>query len=436
MNELYKAIMHTGTHSNLYQTDLAPMIYDLLQDELPLWKLLGTENAMAPVHQYRVRSTIPEAWVQGELSSSDFQSATHVLRDVNLKIVRSWGGVSSFYQKLTERWLNALEENVTASVLGFANTVEFLLYYGNKTADTYQFNGVEAEILGHSTAKLEYANGGNVYDVNAAFTLTHLDNMIDRMKAYRGGNSDKHIIIMSRSMKSRISALQTRVTRLSPPIEYEGGFVMEGYNGVGFYVSDIVTPKTTTTSPAVTATASAGGSLPDLQRWYAISSVTIEGEQLVGAADDATTATTNNSTTLTWTADTTARLYKVYRGTTSTVADMQLLTVIPALTYDSNGNKTGNLTTWIDNGSLSTTASVHPLQTGMEILMGLNVDRSERGNRILGAVSPLGDPVDTFISYVPLATVDGSFKYMLESFMAAKIPYPTANIMVRRAKLA
>lgn len=327
-----------------------------------------------------------------------------------------------------------LEEALFTSVEGYANTVEWAAVYGN-AADAYQFNGLEADIYGDTVAKTALTSGGNVYDVNAAFTLTHLDTLIDRMKGYRGGNSDQHIILASRNMISRISGLQTRVSRQVNTITYEGGFVMDSYRGVGLLPCDILVPEATTTSPTVTATAAAGGALADDEWFYAIASVTLNGEQKPGVVDSATTATTNNSVDLTWTADANAKLYKIYRGTTNTVADMRLLAVIPALTYDSAGNISGAVAAWSDEGALTPNSAIPPLDVG-EMLIGANISRNERGNRILGAVSPLGDQVDTYVNYVPLATINGSYRFMLEGFMALKVPYPVTNGIVRRAKLS
>lgn len=63
--ELRKALMTVGANGNAFanQTDLHPMIYNILLDELPLFAIMGTEQAQGPVHQYRVRASLPEAWV-------------------------------------------------------------------------------------------------------------------------------------------------------------------------------------------------------------------------------------------------------------------------------------------------------------------------------------------------------------------------------------
>lgn len=436
METLEKALQTATSTSTLYQTDLAPQIYQLLLKETPLLNLLGTEEAQGPVHQFRMRTALPAAWVQGELSDADFRSATYTLKSVPLKIVRSWGGVSSFAQTLTQRWLNQYQEALGSSVEGLANTLEYLWAYGN-AADTYQFDGIGAAVAADATAGLDYTAGGNIYNVGAALTLTHLDNAIDRVKGYRGGTDDTHIILASRNMISRISGLQTRVSRIIDTIEYEGGFRMASYRGVGLLPSDIMVPAGTSTSPTPTGAAAAGGSLADGSRYYAVASVTLNGEQLASASTAVvTTATTNNTSHITWTADSNAKLYKIYRGSTNVVANMTLLTTIAAITYDGSGNITGSVTSYDDTGAIAATTAAKPMVTDGEQLMVVNISKNDRGNRVMGAVSVLGDKLDNFVSYVPLATTNGSFRFMLEMFTALKTPYPQSNMIIRNAKLA
>lgn len=90
-SELQKALMNTTDQSLLILEDVSPLIHDLLQEEFPLWNLMGTQRAQGPVHEYRVRSSYPAAWAQGELADPDFRSATYINREARLKIIRSWG---------------------------------------------------------------------------------------------------------------------------------------------------------------------------------------------------------------------------------------------------------------------------------------------------------------------------------------------------------
>lgn len=344
-------------------------------------------------------------------------------------------GVSSFMQKASERFVNALSESIETAVLGYANALEYGLLYGNTAADTYQMNGLTAQMLAHTTAKTAYTAGGNIYDVNAALTLTHLDNMLDRVNAYRGSMADRKMFIASREMISRISALQTRVSREVTSVEYEGGFVMSTYRGVPLMPSDLLVPASVTTSPTLSAAASAGGTLPDATRYYAISSVTLAGEQKPSALVSAATATTNNSVTLTWTADPNAKLYYIWRAATNSIGAAGLLAVVPALAYDGNGNVNGATATFIDNGSYTVNAAMIPLDAGEQIYL-VNNSMNERGVKLMGAVSPLGDPVDDYVTFVPLATTGPAFRFMMEGFMGVKVPYPTINGIIRRAKLS
>lgn len=91
MSELQKALMNTTDQSQLILEDVSPLIHGLLEEDFPLWRLVGRERAQGPVHEYRIRASLPSAWFQGELSNSDFRSATYTSREVRLKIIRSWG---------------------------------------------------------------------------------------------------------------------------------------------------------------------------------------------------------------------------------------------------------------------------------------------------------------------------------------------------------
>lgn len=433
---LQKALMNTTDQTLLIPQDLSPIIHGLLEEEFPLWNLLGRERAQGPIHEYRIRATLPQAWFQGELANSDFRSATYVSREVRLKIVRSWGGVSSFMQKMSERFVNALQEAIQTAVLGLANTMEYSILFGNYAADSFQANGIFAQMVADATAKVAYASGGNIYDVNAALTLTHLDNILDRTAGYRGSSADKRIIITSREMISRISGLQTRVSREIQTVTYEGGFVMTTYRGVPLLPSDLLVPAAVTTSPTPTGVIAAGGSLALTGYYYAISSVTLGGEQKPSVATSVvTSASTNNTANLTWTADPAAKLYYIWRGSTNVVADMTLLKVIPALTYDSDGNVTGAVAATTDTGVATLTASVLPLSVGEQLFV-VNISMNERGVKIMGAVSPLGDPMEDYFTFTPLATINASIRFMIEGFIGYKVPYPTLNAVLRRAKLS
>lgn len=338
---------------------------------------------------------------------------------------------------MSEQFVNALEVEIQGSIEGLAETLEYAVLWGNDV-DEKQYDGIDAAIINDGTASKSVANGGNVLDVNGVITLSDLDNMLDAVEQGRGTTSDMKVFVASPQMISKISGLQTKIQRTVQQVEFEGGFRMDTYRGVPLVPSGFVRPAATTTSPDVTATAAAGGSLADNTYYYRIASVTKYGEQFVGGEDSATTATTNNSVTLTWTADSNAKLYKIYRGTSAGAANLELLDVIAAKTYASDGSVSGNVTSYTDDGSKTPNSAYKPLDDTSgheEVIFLVNLD-GRRGARLVGNLSPLGERLDTFVSYVPLATTRSSFDYMIETFHALVVPHPTLHAIARRARTA
>jgi hypothetical protein len=207
---------------------------------------------------------------------------------------------------------------------------------------------------------------------------------------------------------------------------------MGSYAGQPILETDYLVPEGTTSSPAVTATPAAGGTLADDEYFYVISSVTMFGEQVKGTEDSGITATTNNSNDLSWTADADAVLYLIWRGLATGVH--QLLDIIPALTYDSAGTVNGAVATYTDDGS-RTPIAVKPLASGEQniAIVDLNPDR---GAAFIGKVDDMGRPIDRLVSFVELARVKDTFDYMLKSYLAARLIHPNLIALIRHAKLA
>lgn len=431
---LRKALLATTSQSgeNLIPEDLEPALVEYLAREQPLFMFMERQKADGKTHEYNKRTAVPEAWFEGELTDIQAGSSTYDRESVQLKILRTWGGVSGFQQRMSERFINALESEIVGSMEGLADLFEYSMLWGNKN-DAYQFDGLDTFIANDAQAGQLISAGGNILSPDNVVTLTHLDDMIDAATGFRGVGGDPKAFIMSRQMISKITGLQTKIQRSVQQIEFEGGFRMATYRDVPLVPSDFVRPRATTTSPTVTATAAAGGTMVDGTYHYGISSVTMFGEQLVGATDSATTATSNNSVALTWTADPAARLYKVWRGSSATT--MKLLTVIPAKTYDSAGAVNGTVAAYTDTGAATVNTAIDPLTTGHESIFLANFN-PDRGAALVGNLSPLGERTDNFVSYVPLATRKSAFEYMIESFAALKVPHARLHAVARRVKLA
>lgn len=437
MDAITKALqVTTGSGGYLIPEDLNPAINEYLARISPLWSMIQKKRANGKTHEYVRRTGVPSARFEGELTEPNYTANTYDRPSVQLKILRTAGGVSGFQQATSERFANALAQEVDGAVEGMAQLIEWSLLNGN-TADSYQFNGLEAMLLADSTAKNALASGGNILDVDGVIALSHLDSMIDRVRQYRQSARDPLAFLVSTGMISKISGLQTRISRTVQMVEFEGGFRMATYRDIPLIPTSYTQPAATTTSPTVTATKGAGGSLDDDEWFYAITSVTSAGEQLVGTGNSATTETTNNKVVLTWTADSNALLYKIWRGTTSATDSLQLLDTIAAKTYDSSGAVDGTVATYTDDGTKTPNTNMHPLSTGEETIALVNLDQaSDRGLHAIGMLSPLGDPVDNFVSYFPLATRKSAYEFVLEAFMAAVVTQPTVHAIARRAKLA
>lgn len=434
MELLNKALLTSATGSALIPYDLNPAILEYLGKINPLWAAIPKKQADSKTHEYTVRTAVPSARFEGELTDPSAVSSTYARSSVQLKIMRIAGGVSGYQQAVTERFVDALQTEVSGAVEGFGELVEWATLYGNKN-DAYQFDGLEALMLADSAAKKSISAGGNILDVDGVISLSHLDAMIDAVNSYRGGQRDRRVFVASNSMISKISGLQTKISRNVQSVEFEGGFRMLTYRDLPLVPSSYVSPAATTTSPAVSAAAAAGGSLPDLARYYAIASVTPAGEQLMGSIATATTATTNNSVALTWTADANALLYKVYRGDATGADNMGLLATIAAKTYDGTGAVSGTVAAYTDDGSATVNTAVRPLATGEENIFLVDLDPT-RGIQFVGKMSPLGEAVDSFVSFVPLATRKSAYEFLIESFMAMIAPYPALHAIARRAKTA
>lgn len=281
----------------------------------------------------------------------------------------------------------------------------------------------------------ENVSGTNITNNSTMTTvaLSNLDTALDVAEGFRGTQRDRKVFVASPSMISKISALQTLVQRDAPVVEFEGGFRMTSYRGVPIVPSSFVAPASTTTSPTVTATAASGGSLADDTWYYRISSVTMYGEQLVGGEDNATTATTNNTVNLTWTADSNAYLYKIWRGTSTGVANMQLLKVIAAKTYTSSGALSTNVAAWSDTGADSVDSNITPLTTGGECIFLVNLDE-RRGLTFKSLISELGEPVDNLLRYVELARTKSAYEYIIETFGAVQVPWNKLHYAIRGVK--
>ena len=437
--ELRKALLTTGDGAALLPYDLDPVLHEELLKLQPLAMLFSVLPAGSKTHEYNVRSSHPQAWFEGEVTPANAKNSVYQRKTVQMKIQRIWGSVSGFAQAMDEAFVDALSVELEGSLEGMSNIIEYGFMWGTAddigfTGDPYQYSGLIPRLFSYAPANIVDAGGNKV-------VLDDLDQAIAKATGFRGVRGDPKVWIMGTRMKQIVDGLQSKVQiPLTEAVLADGKITMAAYSNVPILESDYIAPASTSTSPAVSAAAAAGGSLVDDEYFYVISSVTAYGEQVAGTEDSATTATTNNTVDLTWTADANALLYIIWRGLATGNANMKLLDIIPALTYDSAGTVSGAVEAYSDDGSIDTGAgtslkAVKPLSTGEENILLANYNPS-RGGAFLGKIDDMGRQTDRLFSFVELARVKDTFDYMLKGYLSARLVHPNLISMVRHAKLA
>ena len=433
--QLRKALLSSGDGAALNPYDLDPMLHDELLKLQPLAELLSVIPAGGKTHEYNVRSSHPQAWFEGEVTPANAKNSVYARKSVQLKIQRIWGSVSGFAQTVDEAFIDALSTELEGSVEGMSNALEFGTLWGAAsdvgfTGDAYQYTGIMFKVFAEKAATNVIDAGGD------KVALVDLDNALAAATGFRGVRGDPKMWMMSLSMRQVVDGLQTAVQLPLTSAELQDGrIVMMTYAGIPIMESDFTAPEATSTSPADLAAAedNGAGSLAADQYFYNISSVTMYGEQVVGTEANETVTGGSDAIDLTWTADSDAVLYMIWRGLATGNANMQLLDVIPALTYDANGTVNGAVATYKDTGTL-TPKAVKPLSTGEQNIVLINRNPS-RGVAILGKVDANGRSINTLFTYHDLAQTKDTYDYMIKGYLAQRLVNPELVAVIRHAKL-
>jgi hypothetical protein len=432
LSELKKALTTTGDGAALVPYDLDSVLHEELLRLQPLAQLLNVEQAEGKTHEYNVKTRHPQGWFEGETTPANYQNGATARRNVMLKIQRIWGEVTGFAQKVDEKFINALADEISGAVEGMANVMEYGAVFGTSdeigfTGDAYQYSGILPRIFAYAPGNVIDAGGDKI-------ALADLDAAVAKVAGYRQVRNDPRMWFMSLRMKQVTDGLQTKVQLpLTQAQLADGNIVMDAYARAAILESDMMAPNEEgDPSPACTAVVAADGSLTAGTYNFLISSVSIYGEKVAGTASaNVVAGTTNLSADLTWTADADAKLYFIWRRLSA--GAYQLIDVIPAKTYDSAGTVNGSVATYTDAGQ--TAIAVKPLETGEQQILLANIG-PQRGASFVGMVDDMGSQVGTLLSYVELARVKDTYPFMLKSYHALKVKYPNLFSVIRHAKLA
>lgn len=438
-SELRKALTASSASGTaLIPEDLEPMIRANLLQLSPLTRMVPLVTADGNIHRV-VRRTAHNsaAWVEGEMTTPSYSQSTYSRRSVEVKIARTHGQASDFMVSSARSFTDVLADEIESATEGLADLFEFLTIYGYSddltfgAGDAYQYSGLYPWLL-------EDAESTNVVDLDGTITLTTLDTMIDTVTSYRNLRDMQWLFLMSNSMKSKISALQTLIRREAAAIEFEGGFRMESYRDIPILPTGFTKPTDTPLALTSATVAGSGGGfvLGDGLYRYKIASITLYGEQESGAMQsDTVTTATHDTVDLVWTADANAKLYAIYRTLAGEADDddlYDLIDVIAAKTYGGTGDVTGNVGTYSDDGSTTPMANVHPQATGMETIFLVGLGQRQGLSRPV-LMPSIGEPMDSLVHYVPLVETTDSVQFRLKSYHTAQVPWGNLHAVTRRA---
>jgi hypothetical protein len=440
-SELIKALTAASASGLALQAeDLERALVEELLSLNPLVALLERTQATARVHEIARRTARQASRFEGELAKNATPGqSTYDRPTVTIKVLDYWGSVSGFQQAASKKFFDSLLLEQGAGVESVSEDLEFGTLWGASgtagenavsgggaaSGDPYQYNGFDRLIQ------------TNVVDVNDVVKLSTLDNLIDAATGFRGAAGHPKAFLMSIGMHSKVSGLQTLARRETPDVEFEGGLRMSTYRNVPILESDYVKPTGVAVPAGLAAAAVAGGTLPDAtQYFYRVASVTQRGEQVAAAEVNATTANPNLTIRLTWTNDPNALLYKIFRGTAT--GALSLLAVIPASSYDADGNPTARVTQFDDDGSYvapAHSANQKPLDAGDEVIFLINRNKMQ-GASLVGMIDPLGQPQENFMSYIPLAITRGTYDFLIRVLVALQVPWERLHATARRVSVA
>jgi hypothetical protein len=429
-SELQKALTATSASGIALQPeDLESALCEELKIQQPLLGLMEVVQANGRVHEIVRRTGHGKAAYEGASVVGTATQSTYDRPTSTLKNASYWGEVQGLQRAASKRFMDSLLLEQNAGIEAMGDILDFGIKWANATADPYMIDGIDTLVR------------SNIQDINAVVSLGYLDSIAAAAQPWKETKQDPYVYLMSKGMINKISGLQSLARRQVDKVEFEGAFRMTTYDGVPLLEDPSMKPPAA--SPATfTATIGAGGALPAATYYYRIASVRPDGECIAAAEDDCISAgpAGNSTANLAWTADANALLYKIYRSSSlgGGAGAETLLATIAAKNRDGTGLYTSNVVAWADDGTAVApggAANELPLDTGHESIWLINLN-PERGASFLGLLNELGDQLDNYMSYIPLATRKNAYEFMLACFHGLQIKWETVLVRARRVKIA
>jgi len=426
---MIKLALDSTTGSPVIPEDLSKELTELTLKQCPLLSLLPAKQANGATHSFIKVSSLPYPNFVGEKAEGTSSSATFTRASVTTKIIKMIDGVTDYLIASAGSFINAYNLELELARKGFGYKLESYLLWGNATADPYQFDGFDAQI---TTNRIQH---------NAVVDLPLLTRQM-LAKVRKNAPMDNLVFICDPEMADKISSLQTQIykTMSTKEVEVDGGFIMETIKRIPIYESSycMAGPANPATITA-TASSTSGQMTTGATYKYRLSAVTINGEQ--GASAEATVTLNNSKTSvdLTWTANSDAYLYKIYRTEANGGANTEkIVAVIPGYTYDANGDINGCKTSYNDGAPDTAIGSDVFLLEGESVIFLIDRDVANPVAINAGALQSIsaGEKVTDLILFKKLASTNDAEKFMLFSYIALENRNELCHAIARKVKLA
>lgn len=426
VREELKLALDTTTGGVLSPQSLEPKIVELVRKLSPFVAGLKVIQADGKTHEFNSRTALPTAYAEGEKANTPSSQSTYARSSEPLKIIRARGGVTGFQQAASKKFVDSYVKEIVGAAKAMAWHMEYEGMWGNKTADQYQYDGLDTKIV---TNRIERT--GQV------ITLRYLDDMIDPILE-QGIDVSDLAFYLSPQMLSKISTLQTEVRIPITKVQFAGGLEMDSYRGIPLVKSSFVRPKSKMGTIVVADSATAGALVATKTYRWKVAAITRFGEQWASDEVSHTLGALKTAVDITFTPVADAMLYKVYRTVDGGGAGEQVIALVAAAkTYDADGTVTGTVSSITDGVADASLGVDKPLlQTGVEESIFLACLNPDESLEIASLLNEAGEAVQNLIQMLPLARVKDQEEFLLLSYQAMIYKGDIFNAMTRRVKVA
>lgn len=307
-----KAIASTASINRESTVEFEPL--KMADSRAPLLALIPKRKMDTKNHKWYQQTAIPTAIYESEGFTPTLTNGTYGSKNADLKIQYSGSQVNDFAEKVAGISMLAQESRAVDMALDLNTHLNII--FGDATANAKTFNGITTYLVNDS-AQFTDKNG-------TALTLDLIDDLCGTFMELVAGSSTE-------GKRPTVYLCDTRAfTKIKKLLRalYVGGviqstMVINGFrynmidqDGIMFVECDDLRDYGHT-APSVVASAVAGGSLADDQRFFRVSAVTKNGESTASTEVNATTATTDNTTRLAVTVQAGDLYYRVYYGLTT-----------------------------------------------------------------------------------------------------------------------